>query len=738
MKAYRIVVRGLVQGVGFRPFVVRLAKRMGAKGWVRNVAGGAVEIHLEGVQPELFIRELETRKPWPAIIEKVEIVETVYRGCRDFIILKSERNTLRSQIPRDVAICEKCLKEVLNPFSRRFRWALNSCAYCGPRFSILYSLPYDRENTSMSPFPLCAECEREYRDIKDRRFHAQGISCPKCGPRVRLLDSDGKTVITSDPTREAAKLIDEGFIVAIKGMGGYHLAARADVDEPVIELRRRKRRKRKPFAIMALNEGVASELVELKDGDLNNPEAPIVLLPMKEGAEVSPHVAPGHKLLGVMVAYTALHYLILRETKKKYSIMTSANPTGKPMCTNLDCVLNLKVADYVVEHDRKIVNRVDDSVVRYTASRRVLIRRSRGFAPLWIELPVEGELSAYGAELQNAGGVMFSNKAILTQYIGDTDDLDTAKELDYYIKWFERTYSLKPKAIVVDLHPNYLSKKIALKRANEEGIEVIEVQHHHAHVVSAMVDYGVTEGVGIAVDGLGYGVDGNIWGGEVLKANLKGFERVGHLKYVPMPGGDRATKYPGRMLISYLSQFMSDDELKGLGLEKYLPYGKTELEITIKQLKGSVQTSSTGRALDAMSTLLGISWERSYEGEPAMLLEAYSLGGEILSFPEVVRLQDGVYIVDVPALFEWALDALKKHKKRDVAATFQYAIGYSLGLIASYYSDEVFVSGGAAVNEFIVRGIEGAVGKVKLPRRVPAGDGGIALGQLAIGAAHLS
>ncbi len=738
MRAYRVIVRGLVQGVGFRPFVAKIAKEVGAKGWVRNVAGGAVEIHVEGVDVSYFIEEIKRRRPWPALIEKIEVYETKYLGYTDFKILKSEKKALRSQIPRDVAICKDCLREVLNPFNRRFRYALNSCAYCGPRFSMLYTLPYDRENTSMNEFPLCTECEREYKDLNDRRFHAQGISCPKCGPQVKLLDSEGRRILVTDPLKEAAKLIDEGFIVAIKGMGGYHLAARADVDDVVIELRRRKNRKRKPFAVMALNEEVASQLVDLNKGDLDNPEAPIMLLPIKEGAEVSPYVAPGHKLLGVMIAYTALHYLILMDTKKKYAIMTSANPTGKPMCTDLNCILNLRVADYVVEHDRKIVNRVDDSVARYTAGEKVLIRRGRGYAPLWIELPVEGELSAYGAELQNAGGVMFSNKAVLTQYIGDTDDLDTAKELDYYVRWFEKVYSLKPKAIVADMHPSYLSKKLAQKRAEEEGLKLIEVQHHHAHVVSAMVDHGITEGVGIAVDGIGYGIDGNIWGGEVLIANLKDFRRVGHLKYVPMPGGDRATKYPARMLISYLSFFMEESEIKKMGLERYLPYGKMELDITLRQLKRSVLTSSTGRALDAMSTLLGLSWERSYEGEPAMLLEAFSFGGRIIRFPDVVRMENGVYVVDIPALFSWAIEALKKNDKRDVAATFQYAIGFSLGSIASKYADEVFVAGGAAVNEFIVRGIKDAVKRVFLPKRVPPGDGGIALGQLAIGAARLT
>ena len=725
--------------MGFRPDVARLARSLGLKGYVKNVAGGAVEIHVEGDDGALqtFLASLRSFPP-PTYVEELALEEVEPKGFSKFVILKSDVNVkARSQVPPDLGICEDCLREVLNPFSRRYRYALISCSKCGPRFSMLYHLPYDRENTSMREFPFCAECEREYEDPWDRRYHAQGFSCPKCGPQVRLLDSEGRTVIVRDPVREAAKLLDEGFIVAVKGMGGYHLAAKATDDEVVAELRKRKARPRKPFALMALNLDVANEIVEVTDPLLfNSPEAPIVLFPKREGSPVSELVAPGHKLIGVMRAYTALHYLLLSETKDKFSIMTSANPSGKPTCITRECVVRMGVADYILDHDREIVHRVDDSVMRISAGKRLFLRRSRGYAPRWIELDREVfEGVAFGAELQNAGAVSFSNKAVLTQYIGDTDELENLEFLERELRWFMDEYSIRPMFVAADLHPRYSSKALAVRMAEEIEAELVEVQHHHAHAASVMAERGLDEAVAIVVDGTGYGLDGNSWGGEVLRVARESFERVCHLEYVPLPGGDRAVKYPAKILIAMLAKAGEDLE-KWRHLSKYLPGGELEFEITLKQLRNSVLTSSFGRALDAFSTLLGISWERSYEGEPAMLLEAVSFGGEVLELLDLVGREGGC-VIKTTELLRWALEVIRKGmKKRDIAYTIQYNLGYNLALVASEVNAPLVVSGGAAVNEPFLKGVK-RVKEPLLPEKVPPGDGGIALGQVAVASAKL-
>ncbi len=732
MKAVRIVIKGLVQGVGFRPDVARIAKSLGVKGYVKNVSGGSVEIWAEGERVEEFVSAIKSI-PRPAIVEEVELEYVRPKGFTKFLIAPSEGAGARSQIPPDLAVCESCLKEVLNPFSRRFRYPLNSCAKCGPRFSMLYTLPYDRENTSMREFPLCAECEREYSDPKDRRYHAQGISCSKCGPRVKLLDSDGKTVIVRDPLEEASKLIDEGFIVAIKGMGGYHLAVKATEDEPVRELRRRKNRPRKPFALMALNVNVAEEIVEVIDASLlKSPESPIVLLPKKKPSPLSDLVAPSHELIGVMLAYTPMHYLVLMNTKDKFSIMTSANPTGKPTCITKECVLSMGVADYVLDHDREIVHRVDDSVVRYTDGEVTFLRRSRGYAPRWIEVPWRlSEGISFGAELQNAGAISFENKVVLTQYIGDTDELETLEFLESELKWFADQYNIKASFVAADLHPRYNSKLLAERWSEELGAELILVQHHHAHLVSAAGSWGEEEGIGVAVDGTGYGVDGAVWGGEVLEFNRENFKRICHLKYFPLPGGDRAAKYPARIALAMLNEVnaLSEDLFKELASK--LPGGELEANVALRQR--GVRTSSTGRILDAISTILSISWERSYEGEPAMLLEATSFGGEVIERLDLVKGDE----VDVYELMLWVVENRNKYKVRDLAYTTLFNLGYNLGLCMKDSDLPKFVSGGAAVNDVLVKGIRSAAGEVKLPKGVPPGDGGIAFGQALVASKRL-
>ncbi len=768
MPSLRIMVVGIVQGVGFRPFVYRVAVMSGVKGYVRNMGGSEVEIRVEGPKSsvakflELFFQEL----PPPARLEEVEIHEERFQGFQRFEILPSARKLgRRSMIPPDIGICDDCLREVLDPGSRWYRYPFNSCAWCGPRFSMMYGVPYDRENTSMNDFPLCPSCRAEYEDPQNiRRFHAQGISCPKCGPRVWLVDRHGSRVEAKDPLRETARLIDEGSIVAIKGLGGFHIAALATDDEVVAKLRERKRRPTKPFALMALNTEIVEKLAYLPPGArrlLESPEKPIVLLPLREGSPVSPLVAPGLDTVGVMLPYTALHYMVLQESRDRFLIMTSGNKHGKPMCIDEECAFRelAGFVDYFLLHNRRIVNRVDDSVVRLTAGRPAFLRRSRGYAPVWIRVPLRFSrpVVAFGAELQTAGAVAFEDKVVLTQYIGDADDYDVLEDLDRYLEFFAKTYGIRPSdaVLVVDMHPGYASRRLGETWAEKHGARLVEVQHHYAHATSVMADHGLKPGeeaVVIAIDGMGYGDDGMVWGGEVLEASYTGYRRVGHLKYQAQPGGDTATRYPVRMLIGILSGFMGEDEvldlLRSRGLLEGLRWGEKEARIAFLQAAGgrSPLTSSTGRILDAAAALLGVCMERTYEGEPAMRLEAFARGGRLVDGVEAPIIQrDGVFLVDTSRLFETLLERLDADP-RSLAYTVHYILGQALAEIA-YRSRSarsrgvVYMSGGATVNDHIVGAVAEFLAEkgveVRLPRRVPPGDGGIALGQAVVAAARL-
>ena len=756
---------------GFRPLIYRIARRAGVRGYVRNLGGAEVEIYLEGSRDsiEKFFKLFWLEKPSVVIVERVVVEKTSPKGFNDFKILSSSRESLvRSAVPPDFSICDECLREVLNPLDkRRYRYPFNSCVFCGPRFSMMYDTPWDRENTAMRDFPLCPDCLREYTDPDNlRRFHGQGISCAVCGPKVTLLTRDGEKVECRDPISEAAKLINEGYIVAVKGIGGFHLACLASDDDVVLKLRARKRRPQQPFAVMALDLNTAMRLVEVNEQAariLTSPQRPIVLLPAKENAPVSKYVAPGLSHIGVFLPYTALHYLILLEVKDHFAIMTSGNTHGKPMCTkNEQALAQLRdIADYFLIHNREIINRVDDSVVRFTAGELLILRRGRGYAPYWIEIPLrtKSTIVCLGALLQNAGALMFDNKVVLTQYIGDCDDIDTLYELEHYIHVLARMYrvSLEGAVFVCDLHPRYTTTMLAEMLADKYKGSLIRVQHHWAHIASAMADRGVNpdeEVVGIAIDGIGYGEDGQIWGGEILVCSYRNYRRAAHLEYVPMPGGDLAVEYPLRMTISFLSRILDDAEIKRLLrklrlVDRGLRYGEEELEIILKQCRGqSILTSSMGRLLDAVSALLDICLVRTYEGEPAIKLEAeaFKSKSEPLLIDIPVRYVGDRYVIETTSLFRTILDLIESNYDRSlIAKSVLYSIGRALGrcvkAVRTGRHRRVVISGGAAVNEFIVRGIIDELSntdlKILLPRRVPPNDGGIALGQAAIAAALL-
>ena len=763
IKALLIRIIGLVQGVGFRPFIYRIATANNLTGYVRNLGGAEVEIYIEGREENLknFLRDLYDKKPPPSKIQEIFIEEVTPKGFKEFKILKSSKTKSRlSMIPPDFGICEYCLKEVLDPNSRWYRYPFNSCAWCGPRFTMIYNVPYDRENTAMRDFPLCTECRAEYEDPNNlRRFHAQGISCPKCGPRVFLLNKSKKIICKDyDAITRTAELIDEGYIIAVKGIGGFHIACLATDDDIVLELRKRKNRPFKPFALMALNLEIASKLIEVDSlirELLTSIEKPIVVAKKRENATVSEYVAPRLDSLGVMLPYTALHYLLLMNTKDKFLIMTSGNPKGRPICIDeQEAFVKLaNIVDYFLIHNRKIVNRADDSVIRITQGRPIFLRRSRGYVPLWLITPftLKKSVIAVGALLANTGAIGIEKYVIPTQYIGDVDNYENLKYLETALTYLIRNYKIdiRKSVMVADLHPLYSSRKLAEKWAEKYGIEVKYVQHHHAHIASVMLDYKIPineEVIGIAIDGIGYGLDGRIWGGEVLLTKYDSFKRVGHLMYQPLPGGDLAVRYPIRSLIGLLSLKMSYEEViktcYKLGLVDKLKYKDRELEVIVLQLekKSYPLASSTGRFLDAISALLGICYERTYEGEPAISLEAFSKNGkEIdLDYTKYIKYENDKYIVDTPELLIDLINMLDKYDKRDIAITAQITLGRLLGEIALRVKRKhryLIVSGGAAVNNYIIKGIQDVLYdklKVLLPRQIPANDGGISTGQIAV------
>jgi len=759
-RALKIHISGVVQGVGFRPYVYRLAVLKGVTGYIRNLGGSGVEIHVEGDSDRVgsFLDALTQEPPPRAKMESIQMGDAEPLGASDFRIIAGEPSIrYNAAIPPDLSICGECLAEVLG-VSRWRSYPFHSCVNCGPRYSMIYKVPYERENTSMRDFPLCEQCLVEYSDPKfERRFHAQGISCPACGPRVWLSDAGGAIVSDgTDSIRQAAELIDEGAIVAVKGLGGFHVSCSATLDDALEKLRERKRRPTKPFAVMALNTHVLLELVEAPGWVLDvlgQPSRPIMLLDVRGGARVSPLVAPGLRKLGVFLPYTALHYLLLLHTRDKYAVMTSGNPHGEPMCVDNDEAYERLggIVDYFLMHNRKIVNRVDDSVIRVTRGLLVTLRRGRGYAPLWTTLPFRSRRSvvAFGAMLQSAGAVAFQGKVVLTPFVGDVDDFKTFQDLEKSLSFLMESYSIRPEEslLVADLHPLYPSSRLAESWGEAYGSEVLRVQHHWAHIASVMAENRVVEEVvGVALDGVGYGADGRAWGGEVLLASFENFERIGHLKPQRMPSGDGAVEYPARMLLGILSDALNGDEvlrvLRGLRLiESGFRGGEREASFLLDQVRrGSPLTTSTGRVLDAVSAMLGLCVKRTYEGEPAIILEEHSTPtSERLS----VRLasQDPP-ILDTTDIVLQALSLLESgHPHGEIAYMVQHSLGYGLGLIARRASSGhryVALSGGAAVNEYIVEGISEALKgsglNLLMARDVPPNDGGIALGQAAIAA----
>ncbi|WP_456321799.1 carbamoyltransferase HypF [Palaeococcus sp. (in: euryarchaeotes)] len=759
MKAYHIHVEGIVQGVGFRPFVYRIAYEHDLRGYVKNLGDAGVEIVVEGKDADIkaFLNDLKHKKPPLARVEKIKKKEVPPIGFDKFYIEKSSSGGKGgdSIIPPDVSICDDCVRELFDPSDKRHMYPFIVCTNCGPRFTLIEDLPYDRENTTMRDFDMCDFCESEYKDPLNRRYHAEPVCCPVCGPRYMLFDNN-ENEISGDPLKKAAELIDKGYIVAIKGIGGIHIACDAMNEEAIREIRKRSFRPQKPFALMAKDlETIESFAVvgEREREELLSYRKPILALQKKEPFPLPEVLAPGLHTIGVMLPYAGTHYILFHHSKSPVYVMTSANYPGLPMVKdNEDAFKKLKdLADYFLLHNRKILNRADDSVVRFVDGRRAIIRRSRGFVPLPISIPFEYSGVALGAELMNAFGVAKKGKVYPSQYIGNTSKIEIFEFMREAIKHFKKILRLrKLDLIVCDLHPLYNTTKLAMELANEEGVELLQVQHHYAHVASVMAENGLDEIIGIALDGVGYGTDGKTWGGEVIYMSYEDVERLSHIDYYPLPGGDLASYYPLRALIGILSRVYEIDEIEEIITKccpkaiESLKYGEVEFNVALNQLARGINVSyasSTGRVLDAMSVLLNIAYRRHYEGEPAMKLESLAIKGKNdLGF----SIESNGESINVESIFTHALES--NASPADIAYSMHLAIGRAFGEVAVEKAKEfgiknVGISGGVAYNELIVKTIRKMVEanglKFYTTHEIPRGDNGINVGQAFLGGLYL-
>ncbi len=743
-----ISVTGIVQGVGFRPFIYRIAKRQELRGFVRNRADAVVEITLEGDKPRIdaFLQLLTQEKPPLARLDSVQVnYSETEVGLAEFIIEKSsqERTKSGSVIPPDIAICDDCLKELRVPTDRRHDYFFITCTNCGPRYTTIMEVPYDRPNTTMKQFPMCVNCRSEYTNPLDRRFHAQTIACQTCGPKVTLLTSSGEPVDVDDPIGEAGRLISEGKVLALKGNGGFHLAASTLQDDPIEQLRRSKERRNKPFAIMARSLKATLTFAEISSwerGLLESYMRPITLLHKRDPFPLSAMISPELDSVGVMLPYTGMHYLIFDSTSDPALIMTSANAANEPIITeNKNAIQRLgNVADYFLVHDREIAQRADDSVVRCIGETLVPVRRSRGYAPAPIVLPQSRKTRALalGAELNVTACMILDNKAYLTQHIGDTETVETAKFLEDAVSHLERLIGFEPDALACDLHPKFTTTKIAERMSKELSVPLRRIQHHHAHAGSLMAEHSVDEIVSIVCDGFGLGYKNEAWGGEIFVCHGAEVRRAAHLEEQPMVGGDLATRYPVRMVAGILRDEPTiQDWLKANS--SHLPHGEAEIPIVTHQLdrKDFTWTSSCGRVLDSVSALLGISCERTYEGEPAMKLEAYSRGGDdrLNIKPEI----DGE-IIRTTNIVRSIYHNRAKIAIADLAFSAHAYVARALAAAAIGVAEKekiktVGFSGGVALNELISLMIRKIVSDAGLEyvgnSEVPPGDGGVSFGQ---------
>ena len=758
MKSLRITVRGVVQGVGFRPFIYRLAHEHKLAGWVRNTSG-SVEIEVEGEESAVarFVEEIRSSSPPMARIEEMASSPISHQGYTSFEIIGSRPEPGQYQlVSPDIATCEACRQEVFSPHDRRYHYPFTNCTNCGPRFTIIEDIPYDRPLTTMRRFTMCPRCQKEYDDPLDRRFHAQPNACPVCGPSLSLVDSHGAPAGGKDVIRSAANLIREGKILAIKGLGGFLLACDATNSAAVNTLRQRKHRPSKPLAVMmSSTEEIKRHCLASPEEErlLLSPQSPIVLLRWRrEESSVCPEVAPNLRYLGVMLPYTPLHHLLMSEVDCPL-VMTSGNLSEEPIAKDNEEALRRlgRIADFFLLHNRDIYAKYDDSVCIVEKDVPRVLRRARGYAPYPIALPFESrQVLACGAEEKNTFCLTRDRHAFVSQHIGDMENEETLEHFETTIELYKRLFRIEPEVIAYDLHPEYLSTKYALDlKANSSDLRFVSVQHHHAHIASCLVENNVQQTViGVAFDGTGYGGDGTIWGGEFLVADLKGSRRVGHLEHVPMPGGAAAIKKPCRMALGYLHTLLGPDfPLDGLPILGRVDPG--ELVVIRRQLERKVNsplTSSAGRLFDAVSALAGVCGVVDYEAQAAIELEmlADDDGHQeaLTAYPFSVEDEAGCYVTRLGQLVSAVVDEVKKRTSPSLISTrFHLTVAQIIVQVCRTVSRDtgikiVALSGGVFQNRLLFRlavdGLREEGFEVLTHRLVPCNDGGISLGQAAI------
>jgi hydrogenase maturation protein HypF len=758
-----LVVSGVVQGVGFRPFVYRLAQEEGLSGFVGNDTDG-VTIEIEGPEErvEAFLDRLRSQAPPLARIDWVAVRELALVGDSGFRIVASEIvGRVSTGIPADAATCPDCLGELLDPADRRYRYPFLNCTNCGPRFTITRRIPYDRPQTSMARFPMCTECQREYDDPLNRRFHAQPNACWVCGPQASLEKADSESIFGDEAVKQTLQLLTAGKIVAIKGIGGFHLSVDATSQAAVMRLRERKHRYGKPLAVMVRDLEAARQVCVLtaeEEALLSSPARPIVLARRRPGCGIAEDVAPGIPWLGVYLPYAPLQHLLFADARVKALVMTSANLSEEPIAIdNEEARTRLGgIADAFLMHDREILQRCDDSVAAVVDGAPQLVRRARGFVPMGVALPFDAPpLLAVGGHLKNVFALARGGFAYQSQHLGDLENLTWLEFFKESLDHVMRTFEIEPQTVVHDLHPGYLSTTWAKEWAQERGLKLIAVQHHHAHVAGCMAEHGLMgKVIGLALDGTGYGSDGKIWGGEVLIANLAGFERFAHLEYVPMPGGEAAIKEPWRMALGYLRAAGFDV----MSAETLALVGATEKEARVlaRMMERGVNvplTSSLGRLFDAVAAVVLKRRIVDYEAQAAIELEGIAVDEPDDVPGYALELAGGDWAAREPVRMSAALlwrelmdDLRTERSKAQIAARFHagVAAGFVRAAVLARTAsgvNQVVLSGGCMHNRRLARllrvKLETEGFEVYQHRSVSPGDGGLSYGQVAVAAAML-
>ena len=754
--ARRITIRGIVQGVGFRPFVYTLADKYHLTGWVRNTSAG-VEISVNGKVEDLnhFIQEIRSNPPALARIDQFHVINDKNNSYTKFEIISSQDEGGQFiPVSPDVSICPDCLRELFDPTDRRYRYPFINCTNCGPRFSIIKKIPYDRPNTTMADFAMCPACRKEYDDPLDRRFHAQPVGCPQCGPQM-WLESGGKVYAQREEAiQQARQWLSDGRIIALKGLGGFHLACDARNDAAVNLLRERKHRSEKPFAVMVFDSATAEKYCQFTRDEmtvLTSKEKPILLCQQREGSGLSPSIAPHLDTLGIMLPYTPLHYLLLEPAAgfPDALVMTSGNLSEEPIAyTNDQARKQLgDLADDFLFHDREIQTRLDDSVVRVNNGRLYPVRRSRGYAPQPIVLQNEfPPVLAAGAELKNTFCLTRGNYAFVSHHIGDLQNLETTNAYENAIQHYQDIFRIQPELLSCDMHPDYDATRYAEQRAKKESLPLVKVQHHHAHLAACLAENGWISDepvIGVCFDGTGYGTDGAIWGGEFLLGGYSGYQRLYHLKYMPLPGGDQAIRFPFRTALAYLWS-------SGIGLNPDLPPVKhctqTELSILHQQLEQNINclpTSSMGRLFDAAAALVGVRQSVNYEAQAAIELEALIDEQEKANYPFDIQNE----IFDPAPLFQSIISDLRSQiPLSSITTRFHNSIVQMVVEICQRIHKDngyktVALSGGVWQNRYLLiqseQQLKAAGFNVMLHAIVPTNDGGISLGQALIAARTL-